>query len=389
MPSPTAEPIITPEPGITLEIPSPTPENVAVIPNPDAFTWRLVAEGFDRPTGLVNSGDGSGRLFVMEQAGLIQILKDGKKLPIPFLDLRERVSTQGSTTAGLLGLVFHPDYAQNGFFYVHYSLSTLSDVISRFKVSDDPDQADPNSELRLLELTYPIGEHRGGGLVFGPDGFLYLSIGDGGGGGYGDAAGNAQNPGTLLGSILRLDVDGGEPFAIPADNPFVPGGGSPEVWAYGLRNPWRFSFDSLTGDLYLPDVGENQREELNFMTAGTGSGANYGWNLFEGSLPFSGEPANELNLIEPVIEYDHSLGCSITGGFVYRGQALPEWRGVYLYGDYCLGNIWALLRIPDGSWENKLVFELQAYISSFGLDEAGEIYLTSINGKVFKLVRKE
>jgi glucose/arabinose dehydrogenase len=272
-----------------------------------------------------------------------------------------------------LGLVFDPNYIENGFFYVHYTGKGGNSVISRYTVSSDPNLADPNSETRLLEISYPIGEHVGGGLAFGPDGFLYISIGDGGAGGNGDAAGNAQNPETILGSLVRYDTINST---------------EPEIWANGLRNPWRFSFDSLNGDLYIADVGENKWEEVNYLPAGSPPGTNFGWNYFEGNEPYRNDAPSEHSMVYPVWTYDHQVGCSITGGYVYRGESLPEWFGVYIYGDYCTGNIWGLLQNPDGGWENRLTFTIPAYITSFGLDQAGEIYIVSITGKIFKLVSK-
>jgi glucose/arabinose dehydrogenase len=337
------------------------------------YTWEEIASGFSRPTGITSALDDSNRLFVIEQEGLIHVFQDEKILEIPFLDLRNRVSTQGSTVRGLLGLTFHPNYDQNGYFYVHYTKEGGNSIISRFQVSGDPNIADPNSETRLLEISYPIGEHIGGGMEFGPDDYLYISIGDGGSGGNGDQANNAQNPNTLLGSILRLDLDRNI---------------EPEVWAYGLRNPWRFSFDSLNGDLYIADVGENQWEEVNYLPAGSLPGNNFGWNYYEGMQTFSANPPEKLDVIFPVWTYDHTLGCSVTGGYVYRGQQLPDWFGIYLYGDYCSGNIWGLLQNPDHRWQNESLFKIPAYITSFGQDQKGEIYLTSVTGILYKLVKK-
>lgn len=380
----TLQPTSTLVPSAT-QIPSPA--NVQSLPNPDDFTWQVIAEGMDQPTGLVSSLDGSGRVFVLEQAGLIRILQDGKLLSDPFLDLRDRVSTLGSTTAGLLGLAFHPDFAENGFFYLHYTESGGASVIARYEITEDPYAGDPHSETRLLEVSFPVGEHKGGDLAFGPDGYLYISIGDGGAHGYADQEGNAQDPGTILGSILRIDVNSKEPYSIPPSNPFVTGGGLPEVWAYGLRNPWRFSFDRLTGDMYIADVGENHWEEINFLSAGIPGGENFGWSYMEGDEPFKESPPESLELILPIVQYDHTLGCSVTGGVVYRGTALPEWYGVYLYGDFCQGNIWGLLKMPGGNWENELLFKLPAFITSFGQDEDGEVYLVDLTGKIYMLVR--
>jgi glucose/arabinose dehydrogenase len=270
-------------------------------------------------------------------------------------------------------MTFHPEYSENGYFYVHYTQRGGNSVIARYQVSSNPNLSNPESEIRLLEISYPIGEHTGGDLAFGPDDHLYISIGDGGAGGNNDEAGNAQNPGTYPGSLLRLDVDRGA---------------EPEIWLIGLRNPWRFSFDTLLGDLYIADVGENQSEEINYLPAGYNSKANFGWHFFEGNHPYIGNPPEGLETVFPVWTYDHTLGCSVTGGFVYRGKSLPEWYGVYIYGDYCTGNIWGLLRNPDGSWQNALLYDLPVNITSFGQDQAGEIYLVSITGKIFKLIKK-
>jgi glucose/arabinose dehydrogenase len=346
---------------------------VSVIPDPTGYNWKVIADGFTRPTGLAAPHDGSARLFVLEQEGLIHTIQDGERLPEPFLDLREQASTRGSTVRGLLGMAFHPRYAENGYFFVHYTQVGGNSVIARYRVSADPNRADPASENKLMEISYPIGEHVGGGLAFGPDGFLYIGIGDGGAGGNGDEAGNAQNPETYLGSMLRIDLDNTA---------------TPEVWATGLRNPWRFSFDALNGDLYIADVGENQWEEINYLPAGSPAGANFGWNFYEGNQPYQSISSESLELTFPVAVYDHTLGCSVTGGYVYRGKSLPEFFGVYVYGDYCTGNVWGLLQTPAGSWQNELLFELPAYITSFGQDEAGELYLVSITGDVNQLVRK-
>jgi glucose/arabinose dehydrogenase len=372
--------------ALVSQMPSIT--NVTSLPDLRSFTWQLVADGFDQPVALLSARDGSGRLFVVERSGLVHIIQNGEVLPVPFLDLGDRIGLTGSTSAGILGMAFHPDFGKNGFFFVHYTNTSGQSVISRFQTDTDLIAGEPAIEQRLLEIDYPIGEHKGGDLAFGPDGYLYISLGDGGGPGNGDQAGNAQNPGTLLGAILRIDVNRGNPYAIPPDNPFVSSGGLPEVWAYGLRNPWRFSFDRLTGDIYIADVGENLSEEIDILSAGIGGGANLGWNYFEGTNRYRGQPPPELRLVEPVFEYDHNQGCAITGGAVYRGEALPELYGVYLYGDYCLGNVWALLRHADGSLENQLHEKVPAYITAFGQDQEGEIYLVDIGGEIFKLVRK-
>jgi glucose/arabinose dehydrogenase len=381
----------TPQPtstAVSSPTQSPSPTNVQSLPNPEEFNWQVVTEGVNQPTGMVSSLDGSGRMFVLEQAGLIRIFQDGELLSDPFLDLRERVSMRGSTTAGLLGLAFHPRYAENGYFFIHYTETGGESMIARYQTTKDTGAGDPDSELRLLEISFPVGEHKGGDLAFGPDGYLYISVGDGGAGGYGDQEGNAQNPGTLLGSILRIDVDNQEPYGVPPDNPFVSGGGLPEVWAYGLRNPWRFTFDRLTGDMYISDVGENRWEEINFLPDGTPGGANFGWSYLEGTATYKERPPENLELVYPAAQYDHTQGCSVTGGVVYRGAALPEWHGVYIYGDFCQGNVWGLLKMADGSWENELLHKVQGFITSFGQDEEGEVYLVDLSGKIYKLVRK-
>jgi glucose/arabinose dehydrogenase len=386
-PSPTevASPTpLSPTDTPTIE-PVPPPASPASFPDPDRYEWRAYATGLSNPIGLVNAGDGSGRLFVLEQAGLIRIIQEGQVLGEPFLDISSQVSCCGER--GLLGLAFHPNYRENGFFYLNYSDLNDNTSISRFSVGDDPNRADPESEVRLLGVEQPFRNHNGGVTEFGPDGYLYLGLGDGGSAG--DPQNNGQNPDTLLGSILRLDVDGGEPYAIPPDNPFLEGGGAPEVWAYGLRNPWRFSFDRETGDLYIADVGQNAWEEINFLPEGSPGGGNFGWNLFEGTHPYStSNPPEGVDLIYPVAEYDHSLGCSVTGGFVYRGQDLPDWQGIYLYGDYCSGLIWGLFRDGEGSWQNRELFETGAFIASFGEDEAGEVYFADRQGGVFRLVER-
>jgi glucose/arabinose dehydrogenase len=380
----TSEPSST-----TTSLPSatPTPNTVEVLPDPASAAWEVIARGLDRPVGMADAGDGSGRLFILEQTGQIRIWQTGSLLTEPFLDLRGTVACCGER--GLLGLAFHPDYAHNGYFYVNYTLEmdgNLFTRIARYQVSVDADRADPERELTLLEIQQPYENHNGGGLAFGPDGYLYIATGDGGSGG--DPLGNGQSLTTYLGKLLRIDVDAGAPYAIPAGNPFATGGGQPEIWAYGLRNPWRFSFDPLTGDLYIGDVGQGDWEEIDFLPAGYPGGANFGWNIYEGVHHFSGAPDPGKALVFPVAEYGHEAGQSVTGGFVYRGAELPDWYGVYLYGDFSSGKVWGLLRQPDGTWQNSLLFETGALISSFGQDENGEIYLVNYNGELLRLVRR-
>jgi len=285
----------------------PSAANPSGFPNPQAYVWQPVATNLDQPIGIFNAGDGSNRLFIIEQTGKIRILKDGLLLTAPFLDITDRVGSNGSER-GLLGLAFHPNYAQNSNFSVNYTDKAGNTVIARFSVSkNDPNQADPNSEFRLLHIQQPYPNHNGGEVDFGPDGFLYLGLGDGGS--QGDPHGNGQSLNTLLGKILRIDVDHGQPYAIPSDNPFAKGGGKPEIWAYGLRNPWRFYFDRQTGDLYIGDVGQDLWEEIDFLPAGTPGGTNFGWNYFEGLHPYSNQPPpSGLVVVDPITEYGHDLG---------------------------------------------------------------------------------
>jgi glucose/arabinose dehydrogenase len=387
---PTAITSMDTPPAAVTNTPSEMPESAAGFPDLGAYQWVTIAGGVAQPIYVNGSGDGSGRLFIASQGGRIYLVQDGQLLPEPFLDISDRSSPMGGgySERGLLGVAFHPQFAQNGYFYVNFTDGSGNTHISRFQVSpDDPNRADPASELRLLFVEQPYPNHNGGGLTFGPDGYLYIALGDGGSAG--DPQGNGQSLQTLLGKVLRIDVDGGQPYAIPADNPFASGGGLAEIWAYGLRNPWRIAFDGLTGDLYIADVGQNQYEEVNVQPAGSPGGMNYGWDFREGQHSYEGAPPESLALVDPMTEYTHAQGCSITGGVVYRGQALPEWNGVYLYGDYCSGLIWGLLPAPDGGWQNMLLFESGFTISSFGVDDAGEVYVTNYgSGEVFRLEKK-
>jgi len=392
-PPATAEQVATTAPSPTAPLPTAVPTNTstptleptafpASLPPAGSAQWQAVASGFENLIGIAAPADGTGRVFALEQAGRIRIIRDGSLLEQPFLDITGQVGCCGER--GLLGLAFHPRYRENGYFYVNYTDTNGDTSISRFQVSpDNPDVADGGTEKRLLFVPQPYPNHNGGAVVFGPDGFLYLGLGDGGSGG--DPQGNGQSTQTLLGKILRIDVDSGDPYTIPPDNPFASGGGLPEIWAYGLRNPWRMSFDRLTGDLYIGDVGQNAYEEIDFLPAGAPSGVNFGWNYREGLHPFQGTPPNDLALVDPVAEYAHDQGCSVTGGAVYRGAALPDWQGVYLYGDYCTGLIWGLRRSPDGSWQQGPLFETGGNITSFGEDEAGEIYLADYSGTIYRL----
>jgi len=382
-PTPTRAPSHTPTLAPTLTpTDSPTPESdserVGSLPDPDGYQWSLVADGFTQPIGLSTAGDGSGRLFVIEKPGQIRIIADGNLVPEPFLDIRDRVGASGSEQ-GLLGLAFHPDYESNGYIFVNYTDNDGDSVVSRFSVSSDENRADPESESRVLVYNQPYKNHNGGQVLFGPDGYLWITTGDGGAGG--DPDDNAQNLDTLLGKLLRLDVDQ-QPYSIPEDNPF-----GDEIWAYGLRNPWRITFDPATGELYIADVGQNQWEEINYLPADALPGANFGWDYMEGNHAFEGTPPDDADLTGPVAEYNHAKGCSVSGGAVYRGS-LSDWQGVYLYGDFCSGIIWGLLKTAESSWQNEIMYDTSAGISAISQDEAGEVYMLDIQGGVYRLEEK-
>ena len=363
-------------------MPVPLPA-AASFPDPSAYTWTPFVAGLYLPVEIKNAGDGSGRLFILERPGRIRIVKDGLLFQDPFLDISDRVGSNGSEQ-GLLGLAFHPRYPTNGFFYVNYTDHNGDTVISRFNVSPDTNRADPSSELKMLTVNQPHANHNGGSVAFGPDGYLYLGLGDGGS--QGDPNGNGQSLNTFLGKILRLDVDHDIPYSIPSDNPFAGGGGLPEIWASGLRNPWRFSFDTATGDMYIGDVGQDSWEEIDYVQSGMPGGLNFGWNIYEGNHPYAGGSSSAFAF--PVAEYSHSEGCSITGGVVSRDASLPAWNGIYLYGDFCTGFVWGLLNL-GGNWQSQRLFETGLGISAFGVDEAGGIYLADYRrGTIYRLVPK-
>lgn len=346
-----------------------------------ATTISLIpfAGGFSGPVAIVHAGDGSGRLFVVEQGGIVRLVRNGAVAPQPFLNISSLVTAGGEQ--GLLGLAFPPGFAARGNFYVNYiNRSGIGNtVIARFFVGNDPDQADPASRQELLTIAQPFANHNGGQLAFGPDGFLYVGSGDGGSGG--DPFGNGQSTATLLGKILRLDVlSGAFPYAISPGNPL-----GNETWAYGLRNPWRFSFDRQNGDLYVADVGQDTREEINLQPNGQGAGANYGWNVMEGSLCYQTATCSSVGLTLPVVDYGHVDGnCSVTGGYAYRGSD-ASLQGTYLYADFCSGKIWGL-RHNGVDWENRLLLDSALLISTFGEDESGELYVADYaTGGIFRI----
>jgi glucose/arabinose dehydrogenase len=347
------------------------------------FGLELVADGFDQPVQVVDPGDGSGRLFVVEQPGRIRIVDDGQVVPEPFLDISDLVGCCGER--GLLSVAFHPDYATTGDVFVDYTDRNGDTVVARYQVSTtDPNRLDATSAETILTVDQPAANHNGGLLLFGPkDGDLYIGLGDGGGGN----GQNGQDLSTLLGKILRIDVDGpagGPLYAVPPDNPFVDRPGArPEIWALGVRNPWRFSFDRVTGDLWIGDVGSATYEEVNFQPATSAGGENYGWDAMEGTTCRVEGGCDAF--VPPVSGFDRDEGCVVTGGYVYRGSAMPDLHGVYLFADYCSGRVWGLIRDTSSAWRRLGPVETGLRISSFGEDATGELYVVDIEGAIYRL----
>jgi glucose/arabinose dehydrogenase len=342
---------------------------------------REIVRGLESPVHLT-SPPGDARLFIVEQPGRIRIVENGRLLATPFLDITDRVRWGGER--GLLSVAFHPQYSKNGLLFVNYTNRAGNTHIERYHVSPDRNRADPGSARLLLEIDQPYSNHNGGLVAFGPDGMLWIGMGDGGSAN--DPHGNGQNTATLLGKMLRIDVDRAPAYAVPHGNPFADGrGGRPEIWATGLRNPWRFAFDRVTGLLYIADVGQNRWEEIDIVPAST-AGLNFGWNQREGAHPF--RRGADGALVEPLHEYGHDSGCSVTGGYVYRGRELPELQGHYFFADYCQG--WVQSFRYDGRSVGGLrrwaLGDLGA-VTSFGEDAAGELYILSQDGRVFRLVR--
>lgn len=356
-------------------------------PNPAAIKLTQVADRFKRPLFVTHAADGSNRLFLVEQVGRVWILRDGVRTTEPFLDLSKLISrsaqTESFTEQGLLGLAFDPAFSDNGAFFVNYTDRNGGTVVARYLVDPgDPDIADSASGQIIFQLSQPYANHNGGHIEFGPDGYLYIALGDGGAAN--DPLGAGQNRQLLLGSILRIDVANAPPYAIPPDNPFVGDAAArAEIWAYGLRNVWRFSFDRLTGDMYMADVGQNQWEEINFQPADSAGGENYGWNVWEGTHIFAGGTAP--NHVPPIFEYSHSFGCSVTGGNIYRGAAIAELEAVYLFGDWCSGRIWGSWRDRDLNWHTDELMNTGMPIGSFGEDEAGEVYVIDYGGTLYRI----
>ena len=356
----------------------------------DAATVKLkfekVADGLSSPVLMIDANDGTDRFFVVEKTGIVVIMKDGKLLDTPFLDISDKVS-RGSEQ-GLLSIALHPNFAKNGEFFIDYTNRSGDSRIERWTVStSDPNVADPSSAVTLLSVDQPYANHNGGLVAFGPDGKLYIGFGDGGS--QGDPHGNAQNLGVLLGKILRIDVDattGDLPYGIPTDNPFA---GKPgvraEIWAYGLRNPWRFSFDQKTKDLLIGDVGQSAFEEADLDPAGVG-GLNFGWNRLEADSCYGADSCDKTGTTLPIFLYSHDDGdCSITGGYVYRGAAIGALEGVYLAADYCTGDLWEVH--PDGKGGSEVSAPISTGLnpSSFAEDSSGELYLIDLNGAIYKI----
>jgi uncharacterized protein (TIGR03437 family) len=342
-----------------------------------------VASGLSAPTDIQNAADGSGRLFLVQQDGLIRLLKNGTIAAAPFLDIRSKTHADGER--GLLGLAFPPGYAQKQRFYVDYTDLNGDTIVAQYRTGSNPDVADSASETVVLKVAQPFANHNGGQIRFGPDGYLYIALGDGGSAG--DPLGNGQNLGVLLGKLLRVEVES-QPgrLLIPPDNPFVNRAGARgEIWAYGLRNPWRFSFDRATNDLWIGDVGQDSFEEVDFQPASSHGGENYGWNIMEATHCFLTAQCSMQGLTLPVAEYSHDFGCSITGGFVYRGRGSPGLRGLYFYADFCSGRVWSIER-QGAAFVNRQVLNTGFNVTSFGEDEAGEVYLVNAgNGTLHRL----
>ncbi|MEM7116158.1 MAG: PQQ-dependent sugar dehydrogenase [Chloroflexota bacterium] len=372
----------------------PTTTRAQIEPTLNIFLHDIFPElRFESPVDIVHASDS--RLFIVEQPGTIWVIDDGAKEPIRqngasvFLDIEHLVTSGGER--GLLGLAFHPNYINNGFFYVNYThnqLGSLHTRIARYAVSDNPEVADPNSEFVIMDIPQPFNNHNAGDLVFDEEGFLYIPTGDGGSGG--DPGNRAQNLDDLLGKILRIDINGTTAernYTIPGDNPFVGQNGRDEIWAYGLRNPWRVSFDRLTGDLFIGDVGQRQFEEVSIQAADSDGGENYGWRLKEGFDCF--DPSSNCDpggLTDPIFVYGHNNGrCSITGGFVYRGQQFPTLQGTYLAADFCTGELFGLRQEENGRWQPSLHPTGIPLISTFGEGANGELYAASHNGIIYQV----
>jgi len=374
-----------PEVVTSAPLPESVPSDEAVPLDEIAISLEPVLDGFEQPLYVTGAGDGSGRLFVLEKTGRAWVMAGGERTGV-FLDLSEKVSTESEQ--GLLGMAFSPGFAEDGLVFVSYTELDGSSVLSRFTVTGEA--ADPASETKLLRVNQPYANHNGGMIAFGPDGYLYYGLGDGGGSG--DPYRSGQDGGTLLGKLLRLDVVGGagDPagYVVPDDNPFVERADMrSEIWALGLRNPWRFSFDRATGDLWIGDVGQNTLEEIDLQAADSPGGENYGWNLLEGTRPYPSESSQPdlAGFAMPIVEYGRDAGTSVTGGYVYRGVAEPEIYGTYFYADFSVGRVWGLQAGSSGV-ETRELLDTDLMIASFGEDDDGELYVVDFNGGVYRIV---
>lgn len=386
---------------------------ILVFSNEPKLSSIKISDGFTKPVYICQAPGDNERLFVLEQKGVIKIIKNGKNVRKLFADLRDRVHNplMPGDERGLLGLAFHPNYQSNGFVFLNYIDKDDYTIVSRFNVSINPNLLDTASEKILIRLKQPFSNHNGGHMVFGPDGYLYISLGDGGK--WGDPFNHAQQLDNLFGKILRIDVDNGKPYSIPNDNPFVnEENAKGEIWLYGLRNVWRFSFDRETGDVYLGDVGQDMWEEIDFIPAEEAGGQNFGWRIMEGNHCYNPKENCDTTGVLPIFEYPNDAnymkvltgfdepnvdGCSVTGGYVYRGKNIPEFYGTYFFADYCSGNIWTFkevngkvthfqnrtdeINLGGGTFTN--------YISSFGEDNDGELYIVDYNGAVYKIIKKD
>ncbi len=367
----------------------PTPKGTPVTDGSHiGLRLQKIAETLAFPTFITHAGDGSNRLFITEQRGTIRVVENGALVPGNFLDISQEVECCGEQ--GLLSMAFHPDFAANGFFFVYFIDQDDNVVIARYHSAPVGNKTDNETQTIILKIEQPTPIHNGGQLRFGPDGYLYIGTGDGGsfsnsGDGSGkDTANNGQRLDTLLGKILRIDVDHGDPYAIPPSNPYAGSTSArKEIWARGLKNPWRFSFDRSTGDLYISDVGRERWEEINVQAHDSPGGENYGWRLMEGPacfyLPFNCNPDGALTL--PTIQYSHKEGCAVIGGYPYRGRRIPQLTGYYLYADFCSGKIWGAAKHKDDTWSSLLLLDSKYMITSFGEDESGELYITHRNEK--------
>ena len=343
-----------------------------------------IVNGFETPVGMANASDGTGRLFVVEKTGKIRIIQQGQIVAEPFLDVSHRITPDAATEQGLLGLAFDPNYKSNGRFFINYTDFNGSTVIARYQVSANANQANPEGVI-VLTIEQPFWNHNGGHIAFGPDGYLYIGMGDGGDGD--DPGERAEDLTKLLGKMLRIDVSG-DTYTVPSDNPFGPASGAKtEIWAYGLRNPWKFSFDRQTGDLYIGDVGQNYYEEINFQSASSTGGENYGWDTLEGN--HCHEPRQDCKVgssVLPILEYDHNEGVSVTGGYVYRGNQIPSLQGKYVFGDFGSSTIWVARKDGD-TWSREVFEQTSISIASFAEDEIGELYVVDFGGSVYQLVK--